>query len=173
MMTDKRRFMAVASALAALALMFALAGCGGTTTTNTSNTNTTNTGATSSDTSTPTTDAEESASTAKLEIKDTKVGTGAAVKSGDTVTVNYTGWLYVDGKKTTQFDSSIGKAPFTTQIGVGAVIAGWDQGIVGMKAGGTRTLIIPSDLGYGAQGAPPSIPGNATLYFEVQLISIQ
>ena len=170
-MTDKRRFMAVASALAALALMFALAGCGGTTTTDTSNTGATNT--TNTDTSNSNSETEESASTAKLEIKDTKVGTGAAVKSGDTVTVNYTGWLYVDGKKTTQFDSSIGKAPFTTQIGVGAVIAGWDQGIVGMKAGGTRTLIIPSDLGYGAQGAPPSIPGNATLYFEVQLISIQ
>ncbi|MCL2332019.1 MAG: FKBP-type peptidyl-prolyl cis-trans isomerase [Actinomycetia bacterium] len=108
----------------------------------------------------------------KLEIKDTKVGEGAEVKAGDTVTVNYTGWLYVDGKKTTQFDTSIGKQPFTTQIGAGKVIQGWDQGIVGMKVGGTRTLIIPPALGYGAQGSPPSIPANSTLYFEVELISI-
>ena len=108
----------------------------------------------------------------KLEIKDTKVGEGAAVKSGDTVTVDYTGWLYVDGQKTTQFDTSIGKQPFKTVIGTGQVIPGWDQGIVGMKVGGTRDLIIPPALGYGAQGSPPTIPGNSTLYFEVTLISI-
>jgi len=108
----------------------------------------------------------------KLEIKDTKVGTGPEVKVGDTLKVNYTGWLYVDGKKATQFDTSVGKAPFTVKIGIGNVIQGWDQGLIGMKAGGTRTLIIPPALGYGAQGSPPSIPANSTLYFEVELISI-
>ncbi|MCL2324704.1 MAG: FKBP-type peptidyl-prolyl cis-trans isomerase [Actinomycetia bacterium] len=108
----------------------------------------------------------------KLDIKDTKVGTGAAVKTGDTVTVDYTGWLYVDGKKTTQFDTSKGKKPFQTQIGAGQVIPGWDMGIPGMKAGGTRTLIISPALAYGKQGSPPTIPANSTLYFEVTLVSI-
>ena len=108
------------------------------------------------------------AAVTKLVIKDEVVGKGAAAKSGDKVTVNYTGWL-TDG---TQFDTSIGKQPFPFTIGAGQVIPGWDQGVAGMKVGGKRKLTIPSDLGYGAQGAGGVIPPNATLVFEVELLSI-
>jgi FKBP-type peptidyl-prolyl cis-trans isomerase len=104
----------------------------------------------------------------KLDTVDVKVGTGAEAKSGDTVLVNYTGTL-MDG---TQFDSSIGKEPFKFQIGHGDVIKGWDLGVPGMKVGGKRTLTIPPDLGYGANGSPPKIPGNAGLKFDVELVSI-
>lgn len=104
-----------------------------------------------------------------LKIEDQKVGTGAAVKSGDTVAINYTGTL-TNGKK---FDSSYDRnEPFTTQIGVGQVIKGWDEGVVGMKVGGKRKLTIPPSLGYGDQ-AMPGIPANSTLVFEVQLEAIQ
>jgi FKBP-type peptidyl-prolyl cis-trans isomerase len=107
---------------------------------------------------------------AKLEIKDTKVGKGTAVKTGDTVTVHYTGWL-MDGKK---FDSSLDSGqPFSFTVGAGRVIEGWDTGLVGMKVGGTRVLVIPSQMGYGAQGSPPVIPADATLKFEIKLLSIQ
>jgi len=165
-MTKKHCFIVLIGALMALTLVFALTGCGS--------------GATTSDTTgTDTNSAGQSAgqSSDKLQINDLKVGSGAAVKSGDTVTVNYSGWLYVDGKKTTEFDSNVDSSfnhvqPFTTQIGVGQVIAGWDQGIVGMKVGGKRALTIPPSLGYGAQ-ANGAIPANSTLYFEVELISIQ
>jgi FKBP-type peptidyl-prolyl cis-trans isomerase len=102
-----------------------------------------------------------------LQIQDLTVGTGQEVKSGDTVTVNYLGTL-ADG---TKFDSSYDRnQPFTTQIGVGQVIKGWDEGIVGMKVGGKRKLTIPPSLGYGDQ-ATGSIPPNSTLVFEVELIS--
>ena len=105
----------------------------------------------------------------KLVIKDQTVGKGAAAKNGDTVTVNYTGWL-TDG---TKFDSSIGKAPFSFTLGAGEVIPGWDQGVAGMKVGGKRKLTIPADLGYGAQGAGGgAIPPNATLVFDVELLKI-
>jgi peptidylprolyl isomerase len=104
----------------------------------------------------------------KLQIKDLKVGKGAAAKTGDSVTVEYTGWL-ADG---TKFDSNVGKAAFPVTIGAGQVIEGWDQGLVGLKVGGTRTLIIPPSLGYGAEGSPPVIPANATLKFDVKLISL-
>ena len=104
----------------------------------------------------------------KLKIKDLKVGKGAAAKAGDNVTVEYTGWL-MDG---TKFDSNVGGTPIPVTIGAGQVIAGWDQGLVGLKVGGTRTLIIPPSLGYGAQGSPPQIPANATLKFDVKLISL-
>lgn len=101
-----------------------------------------------------------------LKLKDNIVGTGKEVKSGDTVTVNYLGTL----ENGTKFDSSYDrKTPFTTQIGVGQVIKGWDEGIIGMKVGGKRTLIIPPDLGYGNQAAG-SIPPNSTLIFEVELL---
>jgi peptidylprolyl isomerase len=104
-----------------------------------------------------------------LKILDEKVGEGNAVKSGDTVTVNYLGTL----ENGTKFDSSYDRnAPFTTQIGVGQVIKGWDEGIVGMKVGGKRKLVVPSDLGYGAQGMG-SIPPNSTLLFEVELVSFK
>ncbi|MDE1924643.1 MAG: FKBP-type peptidyl-prolyl cis-trans isomerase [Patescibacteria group bacterium] len=104
---------------------------------------------------------------ASLVVQDEVVGTGAAVQPGDTVTVNYTGKLQ-DG---TVFDTSVGRAPFQFTVGAGQVIPGWDQGLVGMQAGGKRILIIPPSLAYGAQGAGP-IPPNATLTFEVDLLSI-
>ncbi len=104
-----------------------------------------------------------------LQMQDEIVGTGAEVKSGNTVTVNYLGTL-TDG---TKFDSSYDRnQPFTTQIGVGQVIKGWDEGIVGMKVGGKRKLIIPANLGYGNQPAG-SIPPNSTLVFEVELVSVK
>lgn len=106
----------------------------------------------------------------KLVVKDLTVGTGATAKAGNTVTVNYTGWLN-DG---TKFDSSFDRnEPFSFTIGQNKVIQGWEQGVVGMKVGGTRRLIIPPDLGYGAQGAGGVIPPNATLIFDVQLLSVQ
>lgn len=103
-----------------------------------------------------------------LQYVDLKVGTGQAIKSTDTITVNYTGWL-TDG---TKFDSSLntGRTPFQTALS--GVIPGWTQGLVGMKVGGVRRLIIPPVLAYGATGSPPTIPANATLIFDVQLISI-
>jgi peptidylprolyl isomerase len=105
-----------------------------------------------------------------LKIKDETIGSGVEVKSGDTVTVNYLGTL----ENGTKFDSSYDRnTPFTTQIGVGKVIKGWDEGIVGMKVGGKRKLIIPSSLGYGEQGAGNLIPPNTTLVFEVELLSIK
>jgi FKBP-type peptidyl-prolyl cis-trans isomerase len=107
---------------------------------------------------------------AKLETEDLVVGGGREAKTGDTVHVQYTGTL-MNGKK---FDSSYdhGGDPFKFTIGKGEVIKGWDQGVVGMKVGGKRRLRIPSDLGYGQNGSPPNIPGNAGLIFEVELVSI-
>lgn len=106
----------------------------------------------------------------ELKIEDTLVGTGAEVKSGDTVVMHYTGTL-VDG---TKFDSSLDSGrPFETQIGVGRVIKGWDQGVPGMKVGGKRKLYIPSSLAYGERGAGGVIGPNADLIFEVELLSIK
>jgi peptidylprolyl isomerase len=106
----------------------------------------------------------------KLEVVDLNVGTGPEAKSGDTVHVQYTGTL-TNG---TKFDSSYdhGGEPFKFTVGKGEVIKGWDQGVVGMKVGGKRKLRIPADLGYGANGSPPTIPANAGLVFEVELISV-
>ncbi len=105
---------------------------------------------------------------AKLETKDLIVGTGAEAKSSDAITVNYVGVLYKGGKK---FNASweTGK-PFPFTLGKGEVIKGWDQGIVGMKVGGRRELIIPASLAYGAGGRPPSIPKNEALVFVVDLL---
>jgi FKBP-type peptidyl-prolyl cis-trans isomerase len=105
----------------------------------------------------------------KLVIKDLIAGKGAAAKAGDPVTVNYVGVLYRGGK---EFDASYGRSPFPFQLGAGQVIPGWDKGIVGMRVGGRRELIIPPRDGYGSQGAPPDIPPNATLVFVVDLLSI-
>jgi FKBP-type peptidyl-prolyl cis-trans isomerase len=106
----------------------------------------------------------------QLVQKDTKVGTGAAAKSGDTVRVHYTGTL-LDG---TKFDSSRDrKEPFEFELGAGRVIKGWDKGVVGMKKGGKRTLTIPSDLAYGKRGSPPKIPPDAPLRFDIELVEIK
>jgi FKBP-type peptidyl-prolyl cis-trans isomerase len=105
----------------------------------------------------------------ELKIKDLVVGKGATAKVGSTASVNYTGWL-TDG---TQFDSSIGRAPFEFVIGQGGVIEGWDKGVAGMKVGGKRELIIPPTMGYGAPGSPPVIPPNATLRFDIELLSVK
>ncbi len=104
-----------------------------------------------------------------LQYKDVKVGDGAVAKAGNTVSVHYTGWL-TDG---TKFDSSVDRGqPFSFQLGAGNVIKGWDEGVTGMKVGGTRILIIPPELGYGAQANGP-IPANSTLIFEVVLLNVQ
>lgn len=104
----------------------------------------------------------------KLKIKDIKVGKGSAAKSGDQVTVDYTGTL-TNGKK---FDSSIGKQPFVFPLGGGQVIKGWDIGVVGMKVGGFRKLTIPPELAYGSRDIP-GIPANSTLVFTVKLLKIE
>lgn len=104
----------------------------------------------------------------KLETKDLITGTGPAAKTGDSVSVNYVGALYHGGKV---FDASWKrKEPFTFTLGKGQVIPGWEQGIVGMKVGGRRELIIPASLAYGAKGSPPAIPPNAPLVFVVDLL---
>ncbi len=100
-----------------------------------------------------------------LRYTDTLVGSGKEAQSGMTAVMEYTGTL-LDG---TQFDTSKGKAPFEFKIGAGSVIKGWDEGIVGMKVGGKRSLKIPAALGYGENGKPPTIPPAATLLFDVEL----
>jgi FKBP-type peptidyl-prolyl cis-trans isomerase len=105
-----------------------------------------------------------------LRYQDAKVGSGEAATAGRTAVVHYTGWL-PNGKK---FDSSRDRGePFSFPLGAGQVIPGWDQGVAGMKVGGRRKLVIPSELGYGAQGAPPDIPPNSTLVFDVELLGLQ
>ena len=96
-------------------------------------------------------------------------GDGDSPEPTETVVVHYTGWLE-DG---TQFDSSVGGTPFSFQIGIGRVIAGWDQGLATMQVGGKRRLIIPPELAYGPEGRPPVIPPNATLIFDVELLEIR
>jgi peptidylprolyl isomerase len=109
-----------------------------------------------------------------LQIIDTKPGTGASPKTGQTCVMHYTGWLYENGAKGKKFDSSVDRgAPFEFKIGMRQVIAGWDEGVATMKVGGKRTLIIPPALGYGAQGAGSAIPPNATLIFDVELLAIK
>jgi FKBP-type peptidyl-prolyl cis-trans isomerase FkpA len=105
-----------------------------------------------------------------LQYEDLADGDGAAARSGQTVTVHYTGWL-TNGRK---FDSSLDRGdPFTFNLGQGQVIAGWDEGVEGMKVGGKRKLTIPPDLGYGPWGAGGVIPPNATLVFEVELLAAE
>ena len=112
-------------------------------------------------------------STTGLKTMDTKIGTGAQAKTGMTVSMHYTGWLWENGAKGKKFDSSRDRnQPYPVPLGAGRVIKGWDEGIVGMKEGGQRTLIIPPDLAYGAGGFPGAIPPNATLMFELELVKI-
>jgi FKBP-type peptidyl-prolyl cis-trans isomerase len=109
-----------------------------------------------------------------LQIIDSKVGTGASPKSGQTCVMHYTGWLYENGQKGKKFDSSVDRnEPFEFTIGQRQVIAGWDEGVGSMKVGGKRTLIIPPALGYGGRGAGGVIPPNATLMFDVELLAVK
>jgi FKBP-type peptidyl-prolyl cis-trans isomerase len=113
---------------------------------------------------------------ADLETRDIEPGTGDTVRFRSAILVNYTGWLY-DGCKSDlkgeKFDSSDGRpTPFGFIVGAGRVIRGWDLGVIGMKEGGKRLLVIPADKAYGAHGSPPKIPPNAALVFEVTLAKI-
>jgi FKBP-type peptidyl-prolyl cis-trans isomerase len=119
----------------------------------------------------PAASSSSSTSSTGLQVTDETVGTGAEAVSGKTVSVSYTGTL-ANG---TVFDSTSkdGGQPFSFTLGSGQVIKGWDQGLVGMKVGGTRKLVIPPSLAYGSSGAGSSIPPNATLTFVVQLLSVQ
>lgn len=118
--------------------------------------------------------AQETTTTASgLKITDTVVGTGATPKPGQLCVMHYTGWLYENGAKGEKFDSSVDRGkPFAFRIATSQVIRGWDEGVATMKVGGKRTLIIPPDLGYGAQGAGGVIPPNATLIFDVELLEV-
>ena len=111
-----------------------------------------------------------------LQYEDTKVGDGADAVAGQNVKVHYTGWLYDPTAKDNRgkkFDSSKDRGqPFAFGLGQGQVIQGWDEGVQGMKVGGTRMLVIPAALGYGARGAGGAIPPNATLLFEVDLLAV-
>ena len=109
-----------------------------------------------------------------LKYTDTTTGNGAAATPGNKVSVHYTGWLYNNGAKGAKFDSSVDRGqPFQFTLGAHQVIAGWDEGVAGMRVGGKRTLIIPPELGYGARGAGGVIPPNATLMFDVELLGVQ
>ena len=105
---------------------------------------------------------------AKPKIDELVKGKGPEAVRGKTVEVHYTGWL-TDGK---QFDSSVGGSPFSFRLGAGEVIEGWDRGVEGMKVGGKRKLTLAPELAYGARGAPPEIPPNATLVFDVELLAV-
>ncbi len=113
-------------------------------------------------------------SSAPFSQTDVRVGTGTEATLGRVLTVNYTGWLYDASKpegKGQQFDSNAGRGPFTSTLG-GGVIQGWNQGVAGMKVGGLRRLVIPPHLAYGSSGQG-SIPGNATLVFDIELLNVQ
>jgi FKBP-type peptidyl-prolyl cis-trans isomerase len=108
------------------------------------------------------------------QVEDYEVGTGAEARTGQSVSVHYTGWLwlYPEEERGKNFDSSRSGDPLTFTLGAGNVIEGWDSGIVGMKEGGIRTLIIPPEAGYGAEGKGP-VPPNSWMLFEVELIKVR
>ena len=113
---------------------------------------------------------------ADLVKSDTVVGKGKEAVAGKTVDVNYTGWLHdskAEKQRGKQFDSSVGRGPFSFPLGGGRVIKGWDEGVAGMKVGGKRTLVIPPDMAYGNRGAGGAIPPNATLVFDVELLDVK
>ncbi len=144
--------------MVALAIAAGLAGCAGS----------------SSSTSTVQTAANASTPATGLQITDTRPGTGFTPKPGQTCVVHYTGWLYENGVKGKKFDSSVDrKQPFSFVLGDHKVIEGWEQGVGTMKPGGKRTLIIPPALGYGSAGGGAAIPPNATLLFEIELLSVK
>lgn len=118
---------------------------------------------------------QEITTSSGLKYIDTKVGNGETARAGQTAVVHYTGWLYIAGEKGRQFDSSRTRGqPFAFPVNGGRVIKGWDEGVTGMKTGGQRTLIIPPQLAYGAQGAGGGvIPPNATLIFDVELMELR
>lgn len=110
-----------------------------------------------------------------LKTEDTAEGKGKVAAKGKTVKVNYTGWLYdpkAPKNRGKQFDTSVGKEPFTFTLGAGSVIKGWDEGFSNMKVGGKRVITIPSEMGYGSRGAGDVIPPNAPLVFEVELLDV-
>ena len=173
--TYRRRKKPVLLGVLLLVIMSVLSACGDAT--GTPSTDTTASATTSSASSTPFASGipqvtgKTITTSDGLQYIDTKVGDGAEAKAGQTVSVNYTGYLAANGKK---FDSSVDKGvPFPFPLGTGRVIKGWDEGVAGMKVGGKRRLIIPPDLGYGAGGYPPVIPASATLVFDVELLSVQ
>lgn len=109
-----------------------------------------------------------------LSYEDIQTGEGASPSKGQTCIMHYTGWLWVEGKQGAKFDSSRDRGkPFSFLLGMGRVIRGWDEGVLSMKVGGKRNLLIPPDLGYGASGAGGAIPPNATLLFEVELLELR
>lgn len=107
-------------------------------------------------------------------ITESRAGTGPVAEAGKLVAVHYTGWLFIDGMKGKQFDSSLDAGrPFVFRLGTGDVISGWDEGVAGMRVGAKRTLIVPPQAGYGDSGAGETIPPGATLMFEVELIAVE
>ncbi len=116
-------------------------------------------------------------SIAELQRIDLKEGTGLVASAGDEISVHYTGWLYDEdapNQRGEQFDSSRERGePITFLLGAGRVIRGWDEGVAGMRVGGQRVLLIPSNLGYGRKGAGGVIPPNASLVFEVELVDVK
>ena len=143
--------------LCAIFLSLSIAACGGGTSTSSN------------------TDTSGSAQVTTLGITDTVVGTGADASTGKTASVYYTGWLYdvkQTNKKGSQFDSNVGKTLLAFHVGSTELIAGFDQGVNGMKVGGKRTVIIPANLAYGASDAG-AIPANAAIVFDIELVSVQ
>jgi FKBP-type peptidyl-prolyl cis-trans isomerase len=117
--------------------------------------------------------AQTSTTSAGLKITDVKVGTGDEARKGQVVEFHYTGWLFENGQRGKKFDSSVDRfRPLQVSLGAGLVIKGLDEGIQGMKVGGKREIVIPPALGYGVRGADRAVPPNATLEYEVELLSV-
>ena len=162
-----RRLTLLALACAAL---FAVAGCGGSDSEEPASTSTPEAAATPEATK-PEVSVPKGKAPKKLKVKDLKVGSGATAEPGKQVSVQYVGVSYLNGR---QFDASWDRGePFTFQLGAGAVIPGWDEGVKGMKVGGRRQLVIPPDLAYGPQGSPPAIGPNETLVFVIDLLDVK
>jgi peptidylprolyl isomerase len=165
----------VLAVLAVLLASLALAACGGSSDSDSTSTATTGTSGASSDLATsapampkPKVTVPKGKAPTQLVVKDLKKGTGAVVAPGETLKVNYVGVLYDNGK---EFDTNFGKLPLMFPIGTGQVIQGWDKGLIGMRVGGRRELIIPPDLAYGSQRSG-KIPPNSTLVFDVDLLGV-